>query len=153
MPGEETKPPSPRDPAGSPEGASLLREGAILSRYLLGEETEREVLDRYARACHSVFTGQPSRRDAAILAFISRHPRSLPFLDAAAGLVDPGSLLRRKLLVMISIVETTPLHAPFFVERPSSRAALILRVALLGVGGLLKGILGLPLHALLRRAR
>jgi hypothetical protein len=132
--------------------AALVEEGRILSRYVLGgEETTREILERYARASTVVFQGSPPPGDLAVLRFIRRRPWSLPLLDAAAGLIDPDSLLRKKLLLVVAILEATPAHVETFTPRPSSRVAVMARLAIWGTSSVLKALAGLAILPLARR--
>ena len=131
---------------------ALVEEGRVLSRYVLGgEETTRDVLERYARASTLVFHGSPPPGDLAVLRFIQRRPWSLPLLDAAVGLIDPDSLLRKKLLLVVAILEATPAHVETFTPRPSSRIAVISRLAVWGASSVLKALAGLAILPLARR--
>jgi hypothetical protein len=127
-----------------PPGPSL-EEAALFSRYILGRETTAEIKERYARACRKLFGKQPRPQDSAVVEFAVRHPWSLPFLDAAAGLVAPESLLRKKLFVVLAIVEATTEHSDFFSPKPHAPAGVIVRLFLWGVSSVLKLSVGLPL--------
>jgi hypothetical protein len=103
--------------SSAPERAAdemWLREEAVrFGRYLIGAPPSAELVDRYARA-HAHVGGlreSPTPGDEAVLAFLRAHPWSLPLLDGGTALVGGAPLLRRKLLVMTAILETTPEHA------------------------------------------
>ena len=139
-------------PASQPSPA-LIDEAALLARYVAGIEATPVVAVRYARACEVRLAAPPHPREAAVLAFARRHPWALPLLDAAAGLLRPQSLLRRKLILMLAIVETMPEHAAMFVSAPHGRARTIARVLWWSGMSLLKLIGGLVLYPLASRPR
>lgn len=118
-------------------------EADLFSRYLLGADPAPELADRYARACDRLFPTPPSAPDAALVAFALRHPRLLPALDSAAAILRPGSLLRRKILVMAAILEATPSGADHFLPRPHTRmglAFLLLRTTASAAANLAVGV-------------
>jgi hypothetical protein len=125
----------------------LIEEGKQLGRYLLRSEPASTAAERYARACLRVFGSAASPQDRAVLDFIRRHPWSLPFLDAAAALREPQALLRKKLFLMLSILETVPAHVHEFSPQPRPRVIAILRIVwfagvsviLLALGALIYG--------------
>ena len=104
---------APAAEAAAPEW--LREEAARFGRYLLGaarsEELSEELVDRYARAHQHVLREPPTAADLAVLAFARAHPWSLPLLDGGTVLVRSAPLLRRKLLVMMAILEAAPEHA------------------------------------------
>jgi hypothetical protein len=140
-------------PLAAADAASetLRTEASLLARYLSGRDPGAEIADRYARACRALFVEEHSARDAALMGFALRHPWSLPCLDAACGLVDPQSLLRRKLILMLALLETTPDHVDLFLARPRPRASVIARLMVWGAASLLKAGAGLLLLPLARR--
>lgn len=107
--------------------AGLAAEAAVFCQYLVGRAPQRAWVDRYVAACRVHFTAPPSARDAALLSFCVRHPRAVPLLDAAAGLLAGDGLLRRKILLMASLLEATPECAPAFVPRPTSAPGFVAR--------------------------
>jgi hypothetical protein len=123
-----------------------LKEFKLFARYLIGQDAPDELFARYARA-NSIFFGEGCNpKETATLALACQHPWTLPYLDAACGLLRPDHLLRKRLLVMTAILETTPALADHFLS-PSTqgRISLLTEVGwtiLLAVG---KGIVGLVL--------
>ena len=130
------------------DDAQLRTEAIVFGRYLVDREPGPDLIDRYVEANRALFGAAD---DTAELDFARRHPWALPMLDAAGGLTDHGSLLRKKLLVMTAIVETTP----EFVERTEQQAVglprLALRVGVAGARTAFHVATGLALRAALRR--
>lgn len=112
---------------------SLRAEAVLFADYLLGTRPSPAVVERYVAASSALSSGPAGRRDEALLAACRRHPRALPFLDAAAGVLAPDSLLRRKLLVMAAILEATTDCAPDFLPGTVSAASFVGRLTWLGI--------------------
>jgi hypothetical protein len=119
----------------------LADEARLMARYLLGVDLAPELVARYEQACTRLFSDAP---DAALL-FVRRHGWALPWLDAASGLCRPSSALRRRVLVMVAILETTPRHASFFLAEPRRHVHLWARMMLQSVRSLGVAAIGLPL--------
>jgi len=89
-------------------------EGRLIGRYLTGADLPDELVARYVEASRTLFPDGPSTADATVLEFVRRHPWSLPPLESALGLLRPSALLRRKIVVMMAILETEPRFADRF---------------------------------------
>jgi hypothetical protein len=140
------------DPSEDPT-AARHDEARRFARYLVRAEPGAAELERYARACDRLFPPPQSPADEALVAFARRHPRALPWLDAACALRRPEALLRRRLLLLAAILETTPRFAPRFLPRHASAAGLLQRLAGHGVRAAAAAALGLLLLPLVDGAR
>lgn len=134
------------------QATPLAAECRLFTRYLLGAEPRVGLVERYAAAHRHLLpdAGEPPCRE---LGFVRRHPRSLPFLDAALGLGRTQSLLRRKIYLMAAILETSPDHAGFFLEPPATPARALATLAWCGLATAARLAIGLPLLLLARRPR
>jgi hypothetical protein len=118
----------------------------LFARYLLGQEAPDELLPRYLNANSILFREGCDPKETAAVAFVSRYPRTLPYIDAACGLLRPDHLLRKKLLVMMAILETTPALADHFLSRPTrGMLPLFAEVAWTGLVASVKAVVGLVL--------
>ena len=137
------------DPMGDP----LRTEAIVFGKYLVDRVPAEALIDRYCRANEELFAAAADDPADPDVAFAREHPWAIAMLDAAAGLRGGESLLRKKLLVMTAIVETTP----EYVERTEPRAVGLTRLAWkLGVSGARTAfhtVTGLALTAALRRRR
>jgi hypothetical protein len=129
--------------AASWEDAAQAEEARHFARYLIDEDIDDEILQRYLLAVRELFT-EPVDGD---LAFVRRHRWSLPLLDAATAVVRPRSQVRRRVFLMAALLEASPRHADFFLAPPPRRWSLVL--ALMGRGlssatKLFAGVLLLP---------
>jgi hypothetical protein len=132
---------------------ALRTEARQFSRYLIGAEPSDALVARYCDANAILFAAPPSPRDRARLAFAAAHPWAIPLLDAALAVSDPTSLFRKKLLVMMAILETTPQFAARTAPRARGLAPTIARVGAAGVSTVLHVAAGLALSAALRGRR
>jgi hypothetical protein len=127
----------------------LRHEARLFGRYLVDREPSTELVERYVRANEVLGLGV----DGDLLEFARAHPWSIGMLDAAAGVLGGSSLLRKKLLVMTAIVETTP----ELVDRTEPRAVglprLALRVGVAGARTVAHVVSGIALQLYLSRRR
>ena len=136
-----------------PEDQELELEGRLFGRYLVGREPPRELVERYREANRILLGGTAPGSDAAVVAFARRHPWSIPFLDGAAGLVRPGSLLRNKILVMAAVLEASPAFAEEFLSRTVHPVSLVLRVLGLATLAVVRAAVGVLVYAAAARSR
>ena len=113
----------------------------------------RELIDRYVDANRTLLEEPFTERDAALLGFVRRHPRSVPYLDAASGLLRPGSPFRSKLLIMAAILETSPHFAEEFLPRHTRAAGLFLHLFALGLAVIVRVGVGSLIYAAAIRPR
>jgi len=119
--------------AASHDAADLRREAVWFARYLIDEEPSAALVERYVRANAKVLHEAPTARDQAVLAFVHAHPWSLGWLDAGTAFLRGAPRLRRKLVVMMAILEATPAY----VDRtmPVEGAGIPRLVGRLGLAG------------------
>jgi len=131
--------------------AGLCDEALRFGQYLLGCDPGQELAERYARAHAMLFTEPPSSSEVALIEFCRKHPRSVPYLDAAAGVFAPQSLLRKKLLVLSAVLETTPRFADRFLPEPSGTGTLVVKLTALIATAAFRFLVGAALWPLARR--
>lgn len=99
---------------------NLARECRFLTHYLAGRSPSDDLVQRYLEAHRVLLSGPHEASEMAMAAFVHRHPWTLPYLDAASGLLRPHSLLRKKILLMIALLEASPEFTEFFVPEAMS---------------------------------
>jgi hypothetical protein len=119
----------------------------LIADYLLDTEPPSEMIERYVAAHRALLGGSSSPE----WEFVRRHPRTLPYLDAAAGFLYPQSLLRRKILLAVAILEASPAYAGFFLAEVEGRAHLAALLLWHGALSVAKLALGAPLLLAARR--
>jgi hypothetical protein len=132
----------------------LRREAVVFGRYLVGEVPSDVLIERYCAANEELFAHEVmSSRDAAALELVRRRAWTAGPLDAGHALIARGSLLRKKLLVMTAIVETTPAYAARMEPRAVSLPGLVVRLVGAGLAMAAQAAAGVALTVVLRRGR
>jgi hypothetical protein len=96
-------------------------EARRFAAYLVDREPPPAVIARYRRANAELLAAPLDSTDRSLIEFARRRPSLLPLLDGASGLLRPRSVLRRKILLMLALLETSPELAEWF-ETPSHGA-------------------------------
>jgi len=131
-------------------GDDLRTEAILFGTYLVDRPPSEELIERYCRANHELFASDADD-DRSVLAFAREHAWSVPMLDAAAGLTGQAPLLRKKLLVMTAILETTPDYVEQTEQQAVGLARLAWRLGAAGAKTAIHAATGLALLAALRR--
>lgn len=128
-------------------------EARAFGRYLVGRVPPPELIARYREASRALFPAPVAGRDAAVLGFARRHAWSVAFLDAAAAFLQPGGMLRNRILLMAAILEASPEFADEFLPRQAPAWSLLLRVAGLGLLAAVRALAGTVILAAASRSR
>lgn len=126
---------------------NLPEECVLIGRYLLGVVPSPKLTERYV-AAHRFLDLDSEEPE---LRFLHRNPRLLPFLDAAAGVLRPRSSLRKKVFLLAAILEATPEHAGFFLQKPAGLWFVLGTLLWQGSRSAAKLLVGIPLFLLARR--
>ncbi len=126
----------------------LRTEARVFARYIVGETPSETIVERYRAANHALPAVQG---DDEVVAYARKHPWSVSLLDAAAGLTASGSLLRKKLLVMTAILETTPELVTKTEPRAVGLPQLAIRLGVAGVRTAFEVAAGLALSIVVKR--
>lgn len=126
---------------------TYFHEAEIISRYLLKlSPTGREKL-LYAEAMDKLHITLEAR-ELKIWNFVSRNPWALGPVDAALAIKTPHGNVRRKLFVMLAILEASPRHTEYFLARRFSLVEMML-LPLSGVRAALRLAAGIVLISFL----
>ena len=132
--------------------ADLRTEAIVFGRYLVDCEIGEDLIDRYCRANEELFAHEVP--DSAV-DYARAHPWAIAMLDAAEGIAalrgGEPSLLRKKLLVMTAIVETTPAYVKWTEPRAAALPELIVRLGVAGAKTAINVAAGLALLAVVKR--
>jgi len=116
--------------------AGLARECSVFCRYLCGSEPSDYVLGQY-RAAHAVGAVErpaTSRFDRAVVGIARRAPWLTRAMDAHSRVLANGGLLRRKLVLLLALLETkSPPAEELDAPTPGSTAGMLLRMAWLAL--------------------
>jgi hypothetical protein len=123
-----------------------------MARYLVGRRPSAALLARCDEAAGHLFSPPADPADAALLAFVRRHPWSLGPLDAAAALARPRGELRSRFLVVAAVLEASPEGAADFLPAEGD-LSVVWRLPLLGAAAVLRTLAGLLLWPFAVRSR
>lgn len=151
--------PAVRRPAAVVDRGALAAECRVFTRHLLGEDPAPAVIDAYvaahARAPHYE---AETAFDPRLLGIAVRHRWLTRLADAYGRLLAPTGLLRRKLVLLLAILETTPPHyrrvdAPLAGSPAATVAALAAHGLAAAVGAAVGLVVFAPLHLVSRGPR
>jgi NADH dehydrogenase len=129
--------------SGQPSVAELIAESILFTRYLISADPPQELIDRYVAANRTLFPDRTA--GSGELRFVRRYPRALPLIDAAAGLLKPESMVRKKALLMTAVLEATPAYADYFLGRRVRPFHASCALVWYGIQAAVKITLGIPL--------
>jgi NADH dehydrogenase len=136
------------DRAGAIEDA-LDAECRVFTAHLVGRTPDDYIVSRY-RAAHAALPALAAEgdADAALTAFARRSPARARIADAYAARFAPHSALRKKLVVLLAILETSPATWRDIDARiAASRGGALLRMLAAGAGAIAALALGAMLLA------
>lgn len=129
----------------------LEKEGRLLARYLIDREPPQDMIERYVSANRKLGTDMAMPSTGKIMEFAMTQPWSIPFLDAAAGVIQPDFLLRKKIYIMAAVLEASPMFADQFLPQNLTSFKLISILLVNSVTAGIKIIIGVPMFYFLRK--
>jgi hypothetical protein len=129
--------------------ARLERECRVFGGYLLGREMNPYVLGKYAQAHETLaWENAPGFFDRLLTGLAARHALATKICDAYARFFSPQCVLRKKLVLLLAILELTP---PYYrdIDAVAARSRLMLFAAVVGKGATLAFCLVLAVPVLL----
>jgi len=106
------------------EATSSRQEAELFGRYLLGRGPNERSILLYEDALKKMNITSEGK-DMKILLYIFSHPWSLKYLDAGLALFRRESPVRRKICLMLAILETSPEYSRYFLTEKRSLFYLI----------------------------
>jgi hypothetical protein len=120
------------------------RETELLFHYLVKKNlpVPDRIMTEFSKARSQFGLASPDR-------WILMIPLLTGFLDAGAALVMPAHSLRRKILIMTALIETTPDYADLFLPRRYGLGHLFMAAGIVLLAGV-KASVGIPLFIFYR---
>ncbi|WP_447986178.1 NAD-dependent epimerase/dehydratase family protein [Nitrospira sp. Nam74] len=109
---------------------AILRDAALISRYLLHITASPELQYRYASAIQRLNI-RFDRDEDRLWRIIERYPRTLRMIDGGLAFLQPQGGIRRKIYTMLAILEASPEHCDHFLPKTCTRFQ---RIRLFGIG-------------------
>jgi hypothetical protein len=141
-----------RDTPQAGEDAALDAECEVFTRHLIGCDPDSYVKAKYRAAHAAVRQLEPAPGfDRRLLAFARPSPVRAKLADAYAGLFLPASSLRKRLVLLLAILETRPpFHHTIDRAPGGTKGALVWQLAATGVSAVAFALTGavvlMPLH-------
>jgi hypothetical protein len=143
--------------ASAKENSALDRECAVFCRYLIGQEPNEYVKAKYRAAHQSGFLkgDRPCPADSFLVKFASINSSSTKIIDAHTRVFRPFSTIRKKLVLLLAILEScAPTHAYVDSVDSGSIPLLFFRLVYRGLTFILLVLVGvvviLPIELVLR---
>lgn len=134
--------------SGMGSSAVLKKEAKCFARYLVGQEPSRQIVTRYTEAL-AYNPPSISATDLHLLEFIRKHPWSLGCIEAGLAIRHPHSEIRRRLYIMLAILESSPDHTTAFLPQERSAWYMVV-IALAGLRAVGKALVGLIMVGVMR---
>jgi len=128
---------------------TLARECAVFTGYLVKTAPTPLVVARYTDAHDQpALALAPAPDERALLSLARRSPTAARLADSYARLFAPTGTLRRKLVLLFAILETTPpTHRMITRARAQSLPMALLHLAAVGAAALLNTAVAVPVVA------
>src|SRR5665213_1276727 len=96
---------------------TLETEARIFTRYLIHKEANAQAIQLYEVAMNN---SKPNSTDKKLLNFMVSHPKSIGLIDAGLVFHNASSEARRRLYVMLAIVEASSEYYDLFLAKKRS---------------------------------
>lgn len=106
--------------------AELQSEARVLARHLMGDNAPAELLSRYTNCVRSKIGAGLDDKQNFMTSLALKRPTWIGPLDAFLGIYDRNHDLRKRLLIMAALMETTPNFAPQFLSSKVSSTNLMM---------------------------
>ena len=125
-------------------------EAEIVSNYLLKKSFDATIAERYKLSLEKLAIEKRSNlKEIFICDKAIQSAFLLPYLDAGFACLDSDHLIRKKMVVMLSIIETTPEYTSKFMPEKDIKFPFIKLVGL-GIKSLFYGSIGVLIIVLFR---
>lgn len=119
---------------GDDDRALLEDEGRAFAEALTGRAPDDDVVVQYARAHQHLALQASVPFDHVLLDFACQGPWALRAADGYARFFASRSALRRKLAVLVAILESSAPSDEFFASREATLAGVLVQLLLAGSG-------------------
>ena len=136
----------------TPESDILTRECRVFTRYLSRRDATEYVVTKYLDAHRLLATLTPADRfEGVLVSWASATPTMARLADAYVRRCHPRGVLRKKLVLLLAVLETTPPFCDDIDVAPDrSSAAAVMSLAIAGVVGLGVTVVGVTLFGIAR---
>ena len=118
----------------------IRREANIFGRYILKKQPNDYCIFLYEQAMQRLNISLDSK-EKRILKFILKNIWSIGMIDASLAMFDRNSQIRKKIFVMLAILETSPDYCEYFIPNKAS-PLYIIYIYIMGCKAILKALAG-----------
>ena len=118
-------------------------EAQILGYYLVKDDISSELQERYFSALK--FTTISEDFSTVIFNKSLKNKWMIPYFDAAYALIAPNCYFRKRLFLMLAILEATPEYFTLFIQKPITIFGYF-KFFLIGFRSIYRALLGLLLN-------
>jgi hypothetical protein len=104
---------------------SLRHEAQILGYYLIKENPREHEILLYLKATQELQLIPESSLDQRILELVLKNPWMMGFFDGGLSFLNPDSIVRRKILAMLAIIEASPCYYKKFLPERHKKVVLL----------------------------
>jgi hypothetical protein len=126
---------------------NYFREAEILSQYLIGQLPAEKEKMLYADAMQKLDISF-SHAEEKQWRFLMKNKLLIPFIDSALAVKNPSSSIRRKIFIMLAILEASPNYTEYFLPKKHSPIYMV-KIFFVGIRAITRRILGLFLLKLI----
>lgn len=120
--------------------SSLLLQAQVFSNYLVKRSASSHSTKVY-KTILQASPAQASSTGVGLLDYALKHPHALPYLDAYLGFFKPTAELRRRVYIMLAVLESEPDYWDYFL--PKKRGSLyLMSVGLIGLRSVFRLLAG-----------
>lgn len=129
---------------------NISKEAKVFAKYLAGVKINEATALLYTKAIEArglICEG----RDKKLETFVLKYPFWIGFVDAALALTDKQSVFRKKIFVMLAVMEARPEYTDFFLAEKGSIFTII-KICAVGTRSVYRFIFGYFLIKLFSKA-
>lgn len=119
-------------------------EAQVFGQYIIGQNINKATEERYYNAVEKL-DYQAAEWEVDIVNKVLQKPVLIPFYDAAMALRHRNALLRKRIFVMLAILETRPEYADLFLSKKYPKT-YILNVVGIGIRSVFRAMIGLIIY-------
>jgi len=116
-------------------------EAEILCRYITGNKLDNDIRKRYYKII-SFYSWKFSDREEKLWEQMMNKPWIIPYIDGGLRFLKPYSEIRKRLYIMICLLETQPLYADYFIISDKNRLLSYSKILFYGIKGVYFYIVG-----------
>jgi len=117
------------------------KEAIIFTKYLVDGEASEQAIELYKNV---ISKGKPGEADKKLIKYMLKHPISIGYIDSGLALINPTSEARKRLYIMLAILEASVDYHHLFLAKKRSPIYIIM-ILYTGLRAVAKALIGMLL--------